>query len=139
MIILLIASGSCVAFSLIAEFGFNLIPCFLCSIQRGVHLALFGTSALFLISKKKFLGTLCMILLAAGFFVALYHTLVQLGVLQENCRHTRRITDLASYQAALRALPCKEAWKMFSFPISALNAALTAGLFLFTFFKRKQL
>ncbi len=124
----LIASGGAAAFSLFAELGLGLAPCFLCLIQRGLHLATFACARI-----RK----LCLLLLSLSLLVSTYHALVQFGLIQDRCK-AARITDLASYKQALRASPpCKEAGEIAGVPASALNALLS-GFLLITQFKRKQ-
>ena len=125
---ILIASGGAALLSLFAELGLGLVPCFLCLVQRGLHLATFAASRF---------RTLCLLLLSLSLLVSTYHALIQFGWIQDRCR-TAHITDLASYRAALTASPpCKEAWTIANVPASVLNALLS-GLLLFTQFKRKQ-
>lgn len=138
MILILLVSGCAAALSFLAEFGFGMTPCSLCLVQRGLHLALFVFSALFLVTRKRFFPLFCLILLAGSVFVALYHTLLQLGILQDRCQTAVRVTDLASYKEALSAsIPCKESWKLGSIPVSALNAILAGGMLILTLLKRK--
>ncbi len=138
MILIFLFSGCAAVFSFFAEMGFGMTPCFLCLVQKALHLSLFVFSALFLISGKRLFTFLSLILLAASVLVASYHTLIQFGLVQDQCQAAVRITDLASYKAALSApSPCKESWKLGSIPVSAFNAAVSGGLFFLTLFKRK--
>ena len=131
MLCFLISSAALLA-SLISEYVFLLVPCKLCNIQRTLY-GLLNFAALigFFCPLHTWIRKACQCVSLALFAAASYHTLVQVGILDDRCSTSPQIVDASSFKAMLKnpPVPCSSsAWKILKVPVASLNAGLSLFL-----------
>jgi disulfide bond formation protein DsbB len=122
--------------SYVNEYLFSSIPCRMCKLQRLPYFVIFISAIFGVISNKKhFFNLILKIGFAVSFGFALYHLLIQYGLIADSCAMTTTITDLNSFKAMLQShIPCsKISWSLFGLPIPFYNAMGSFVLFLYTY------
>lgn len=130
-----------IVFSYTIEKGFNLPVCKLCLIQRYLYASLFLVSLIGLIKKPQIALTLCMLVLSFLFVVSTYHSLIQFGLLKDQCISlASKITNMTSFEQTLFESPVPCSNKSLSFmglPLSTYSAFISLGLISLSFVKKE--
>ncbi len=129
---LFLVSSAVLLASLISEYVFLLVPCKLCNIQRILYgLLAFAALIGFFCPLNTWIRKACQGILLALFATASYHTLVQVGILDDRCSTSPQIVDASSFKALLKnpPVPCSSGtWKIVKVPVASLNAGLSLFL-----------
>ena len=140
----LILTFSIIAMSLSLgiEFLMDFRPCKLCLVQRYLHalIALSGGVGVFHFSTKSYIR-IAQGLLLLSFFVAVTHSLIQFGFVQDFCAPARDIEDVNSFKASLQYTSASCAYsslRPFDVPLSLVNGLGSISLFLLSLARRKQ-
>ncbi len=119
-------------FSIVAEYGFKLIPCHLCLYQRYIYLALAFSGLLVFFINKKPLLLLSPLLLALSLGVATYHSSVERGIIAGPSGCSGNISDGASLDEIREQILSAElvrcdqpAFTLYGFSMADANIALS--------------
>ncbi|MEH6403513.1 MAG: disulfide bond formation protein B [Sneathiella sp.] len=138
----LISSVGALFFVLIAQFGFNLLPCVLCVYQRWPYAFVILVSLLGLVFAKKLGEKLFQFLIALGFattaVIGAFHVGVEQGWWEglTGCvADTSQSQSLAELKAQILSAPlikCDEiAWELFGVSMAGYNVLLALALAIF--------
>jgi len=118
--------ASAILFTLLSvciEFIFGVPSCFFCKLQRSVYVALLIPSFIWMVSDYKRVQIVLAVqfLFVCGASFALYHFLMQIGVLSDFCA-VPKITSMEHFENLLNKKTCSEiSWKLFGAPITIYN------------------
>jgi disulfide bond formation protein DsbB len=127
-------------FSFYHQYVRKIEPCLLCKLQRSVYfLVLFIAPIGFNIHFNKCMRTTLKFLFFSGLCFASYHSLIQIGWLQDRCIMTQKINNIDDYILMLQQpkAGCSIiGWKLFGLSYSIYNAIFSSfALFLLNFEK----
>lgn len=116
-------------FSFYQQYVKEIEPCPLCKWQRYIYLLIFCLSPIGLIQTYNLsIRNMLNIAFLVGFCLAAYHTLIQLGWLNDQCAMTQKIENIADFMKMLEQpkVSCATiGWKLFGLSASIYNAMLS--------------
>ncbi len=112
---------------LIMEYFFNIMPCFLCKMQRISYYLIIFSSVFLIFKKKKIFNIIAIICLFSTAIIAFYHMGIEYGFWQnivECSSNTINITDLAEFKKQI-SVSCNEVRWKFILSLSGWNFLIT--------------
>ena len=109
---------------------YNLYPCHLCMIQRWMHvLCIMGCAIIIFIRPTKRIScSFISVLFLLSFSAALYHVMVEAGVLENHCSASGAVDVESLMNMPLLAPPCNQvSWYFAGLSMAAWNAIISFG------------
>jgi len=145
-LVISVVASFAVSGSLFAEWVLGKAPCFLCLVQRGIHCLLLPIALIGCIAPRlrSTMRIACLSILLISAIVGSYHSLVQFGVLPDQCKTTTVVTDEASFKTLLlkrgENKPCAEPdWGTSYARVPLINAFISILLFAYVKIKVKSI
>ncbi len=118
--------------SFLIEYYWQILPCKLCWIQRG----LYGTLSIvalggFLFSFVRSARSLCIAMLLALLITSIYHTLIQFNLLTAQCSTRISVENFESFSSQLGSLSrtcSQQNWFFLGMPLSLWNVIVSSAL-----------
>lgn len=110
--LILLISSFVLTFSFVAEGLWNINPCKLCLLQRGLYCLIFllGSVGLAVKGSRKALKIALIGILSFNALVASYHTGIQEGVFKDKCKAASIRSKADFIQVLSKDAPCAKKW-----------------------------
>lgn len=123
------------SFSFYQQYIMQLEPCYLCQLQRLPFLAILLITPIGLLENFNYLiKRFIQLFFLISLITALYHILIQFGVIDEKCDISQAITSTEDFYLLLIKTPvscAKTNWKFLGLPITIYNLIFSIGWLIF--------
>lgn len=131
----------CVGASIFVQYTKHVEPCNLCLLQRAIWIGVVIFSGLWALIRSRILQYGAVLFLLSGFSVSSYHSMVQAGILSDQCSAQTEVASLEDFELMLENSKegCSRADPLFfGLPLAAYSAVASLACLLLQTLRRRR-